>query len=669
MDAETTANRETKEAFEELRAANRRLRTEIDEHRRAEEALREKEERFRTLAEFASDWVFWRGADDSLLYVAPACEQISGYAPSEFYGSPGLFSSIIHPEDRELWERHVREVRGARRSVQMELRIVTKQGETRWISHVSRPVFGEGGQFLGIRGSNSNVTERKKSELALRRSEERLRDFFDNASDLIQSVSAEGRFLYVNRAWKETLGYAEDEMDRLTVFDIIAPDCIDHCRTMFGRVMAGEEMSNIETTFLAKDGRRIVVEGHVNCRFEDGKPSATRGIFRDVTEKRKMEEEVRKTRTLESIGILAGGIAHDFNNILTAIMGNLALAKAGIGTGSESWQRLANAEKASLRAQGLTRQLLTFSKGGAPIRQSASIADLIEESAETALRGSNVQSGISVAPDLAPVDVDHGQIGQVIGNIVINAAQAMPGGGFVRIDARNAVVPGGPGSALRGGEYVRITIEDCGPGIPEEHLGKIFDPFFTTKEKGTGLGLATSYSIVKRHDGAITVDSTAGKGSTFTVYLPASARTVPAGTASGAPPGGAGRVLIMDDEEMVRDVARSFVETLGFHGTAVADGSAAVDAYVAAMKEGTRFDAVLLDLTVPGSMGGKEAVAKLLEADPEATVIVSSGYSQDPVMAEHRKYGFSGVIAKPYRIAELGQVLKTAISADHEEVH
>jgi signal transduction histidine kinase/ActR/RegA family two-component response regulator len=438
---------------------------------------------------------------------------------------------------------------------------------------------------------------------------------------------------------------------------------------MFRRIMAGENTGNLETTFRAKDGRRIVVEGHVNCRFEDGKPVASRGIFRDVTEKKRMEEEFRKANTLESIGILAGGIAHDFNNILTAIMGYISLAKMEVDTGGRIWERLAEAEKASVRAQDLTRQLLTFSKGGAPILQSAPIGELVEEAAVFSLRGSNVKCRFAIDPDLSPVDIDPVQIGQVINNIVLNASQAMPEGGIVRVEARNVSVPPEAGPTLPVGRYVKIRIEDTGPGIPGENIPKIFNPFFTTKELGTGLGLATAYSIMKRHHGQIFVESRMGEGTTFSLFLPVSKRIAPQCSETDAPSAlEGGRVLVMDDEEMVRKVALTILESLGYRGYGVKDGSEAIDSYVEAMKAGTPFEAVILDLTVPGGMGGKETVGKLLQADPGARVIVSSGYSHDPVMSEYGKYGFRGVIAKPYQIGEFQKTLRALFQEPREPV-
>ena len=641
---------------------NAKLRSEIAERRRAEEALREKEGRYRTLAEFASDWVFWRGPDGKLIYVAPACEAITGYAPQEFYANSRLAREIIHPEDRDRWDNHchVADAQGAPGA--LEFRIVTKQGETRWISHVCRPVYGEDGAFLGVRGSNSNVTERKRTMDALGESENRLRDLLDNAIDLIQIVSPDGRFLYVNRAWRESLGYGDDAIARLTLFDIVAPDRRDHCVALFRRIIGGEDVGRIETRFVARDGRLVTVEGHINCRFEDGRPVAARSIFRDITEKKRMEEEIQKASTLESLGVLAGGIAHDFNNILTAILGNISLARVGLPPGDGASARLDEAEKASFRAKSLTQQLLTFSMGGAPIRQTASAAELIRETADFALRGSNVRCDFEIPPDLWPVIVDEVQVSQVINNIIINADQAMPDGGIIEVRAGNAALEAREEPPLKKGDYVKISIRDHGIGISQENLGRIFNPFYTTKEKGSGLGLTTAYSIIRRHEGTIRVESTVGAGTKFSIFLPAT-RKAPRekgdGGARHAP--GRGKVLVMDDEEALRDVAVDILGAIGYEGTAVKDGAEVLAEYRAAMEAGRPFDVVIMDLTVPGGMGGKETVGKLLEIDPAAKAVVSSGYSNDPVMSDYRRYGFRGVIAKPYRIRELGEILGSVV--------
>ncbi len=375
-----------------------------------------------------------------------------------------------------------------------------------------------------------------------------------------------------------------------------------------------------------------------------------------------LEEERQKIERLESVGTLAGGIAHDFNNVLTGIMGNIGLAMRAVGIGDKdrATRRLEEAEKASLRARDLTQQLLTFSRGGAPIKKTVSIAGLLKESAVFALRGSKARCDFNIPDDLRSVDIDEGQINQVIANLVINADQAMPEGGVLKIGARNTVIKRKAASPLPRGNYVEITIEDCGVGISKGHLERIFDPYFTTKQKGSGLGLATTYSILKKHGGHITVNSQRDAGTIFHIYLPASKEQ----TASkeeikeiGTLVPGKGRVLVMDDEETIREMLSTMLPLAGYEVVLTEDGTEAIEQYAKAKESGHPFDAVIMDLTIPGGMGGKQAIKKLLEIDPDAKVIVSSGYATDPLMSDFKRYGFSAVITKPYSVAQIEKTL------------
>jgi len=378
------------------------------------------------------------------------------------------------------------------------------------------------------------------------------------------------------------------------------------------------------------------------------------------------EEERLKIAKLESVGVLAGGIAHDFNNILTGIMGNISLARRGLESGeiAKASNRLVEAEKASLRAKDLTQQLLTFSSGGTPIKITTSIIGILEDSISLALRGSDVRCELSLPDDVWPVEADEGQIGQVISNLVLNADQAMPEGGTLNIGVRNTIIGKRTTLPLARGNYVQITIEDHGVGIPEEHLLRIFDPYFTTKQKGSGLGLSTVHSIIKKHGGHITIESKLGVGTTLQVYLPASMEPIPAveEVAAEACVAGAGRVLVMDDEEVVRDLLRSELTGIGYEVELASVGAETIKKYANAKETGQPFAAVILDLTVPGGMGGKETIKKLLEIDPDVKAIVSSGYSTDPIMTDFVKYGFKGVVVKPYRTSELEQVLHKVIT-------
>jgi two-component system, cell cycle sensor histidine kinase and response regulator CckA len=388
-------------------------------------------------------------------------------------------------------------------------------------------------------------------------------------------------------------------------------------------------------------------------------------LKRDISEKKRMEEEILKAQKLESLGVLAGGIAHDFNNLLMAIGGNIALGQAHSKLTRESAARFDAAMKATNRAQDLTRQLLTFSKGGAPVKSTASLSQLLTDCVSFVLRGSSVRCHYSVPENLWPVEMDEGQISQVINNLVINAIEAMPRGGAVLVRAQNVHIGGEQRLPLREGRYVRVSIADRGEGIPREHIAKIFDPYFTTKEKGSGLGLASSYSIVKKHDGLLTLRSKVGVGTTFYFFLPAASSTPPRlKQSAGESYRGQGRVLIMDDEEMIRESAGQLVRGLGYRVVLAKDGSEAALLYRTALREGKGFDAVILDLTVPGGIGGRQALVQLQEIDPGVRAIVSSGYSNDPVMSDHSRWGFSAVLPKPYNVHQLGQALAKVVGAD-----
>ncbi len=362
------------------------------------------------------------------------------------------------------------------------------------------------------------------------------------------------------------------------------------------------------------------------------------------------------------MGVLAGGIAHDFNNILTAIIGNLSLAKLQLNPDHPSYNRIENAEKASARAQDLTQQLLTFSKGGAPVKQIASIEEIIRDSVAFILSGSNVKANLSFSKHIPTVEVDAGQISQVVQNLIINADQAMPDGGSIEIDVQLEKISTKNSLPIQPGNYVVIKVQDQGIGIAKEYLDKIFDPFFTTKQSGSGLGLATSYSILQKHGGLITVDSTLGKGTIFKIYLPASKGTFVSEKSEQMDLGalkGKGRILIMDDEVLIHETISGMLSQAGYEIEISKDGYEMLEKYKQAMEKGEPFDVVFMDLTIPGSMGGKEAIKELLKIDAYATAVVSSGYSSDPVMAEYQEFGFKACLRKPYRIEEIMNVMQT----------
>ena len=517
------------------------------------------------------------------------------------------------------------------------------------------------------RNINGMLEKIEQSQKELRVSEEKYRELVENANSIILRMDVNGRITFFNEFAQTFFGYSEDEILGKNVVDTIMSqrDSSGHdFMAMIENIgRHPQRYTNYESENIRRNGERVWIAWTNKAIYDkDGRMTEILCVGNDVTERKRMEAELLKAQKLESIGVLAGGIAHDFNNLLTAILGNITLVKMHVGPEDEVFANLSEAEKASLRARDLTQQLLTFSKGGAPVKKTASIEELLKDSATFALRGSNVRCEFSFTDDLWPVEVDEGQISQVIHNLIINADQAMPEGGVIKVRAENMTVKAEDNLPLKEGKYIRITIEDQGTGIPKEHLPKIFDPYFTTKQKGSGLGLAIAYSIVKRHDGYISVESELGVGTTFYIYLPASEKEILEKEAAEERPFfGKGKILVMDDEEAVREVAGNMLKFLGYKVEFARDGIEAIELYKKAKESGKPFDAVILDLTVPGGMGGKEAFGKLLEIDPEVKAIVSSGYSNDPIMADYKEYGFRGVVAKPYKLRELSEELHRVI--------
>ncbi len=393
-------------------------------------------------------------------------------------------------------------------------------------------------------------------------------------------------------------------------------------------------------------------------------------LKREIEEKEKMKEDLLRIQKLESIGLLAGGIAHDFNNILGVIIGNLSLARAYAEKDQKIAKYLADTEQSCFRARDLTNQLLTFSRGGAPVKKLISMPEFIEESIVFVLRGSGVGHELSIVPDLFDAEIDKGQINQVLNNIIINAIQAMHNNGVISIKAENYMInPDDTSLPLKPGNYIKISIKDQGEGICEKNLHNIFDPYFTTKQNGNGLGLAMVHSIIKRHDGYISVESIETKGTIFRIYLPASMEKFKpkAGESEisqqkvSEKHGNTGKILVMDDDEMIRDVVGDMLIHMGHEVEFSTDGAEACRKYTESMEKNDKFDLIIMDLTIPGGMGGKQAVKKILEIDPEAKVVVSSGYSNDPVMADYQSYGFSGVVVKPFQMEELKSMIQGII--------
>ncbi len=521
-----------------------------------------------------------------------------------------------------------------------------------------------------------DVTERHRFQEQLHAETERLAITLRSIGDGVITTDREGRVVLMNRVAEELTGWTQHEADSrpLTeVFRIIDEYSGERCESPVDQVLQSGTIVglNSHTVLVSRTGAEYILnDSGAPITDPDGEIVGVVLVFRDVTEKRRLETELQRAAKLESLGILAGGIAHDFNNVLTAILGNLSLARVLAAPSDAVYPKLQEAEKAALHAKALTQQILTFSRGGTPVKRIISMAELLRETVAFALPGSSVACELAIADGLWPVEVDPGQVTQVIHNLVVNADQATSFGGSVCVRACNYMVPHGDMLPLEPGSYIRIEVEDQGIGIEPEDLPKIFDPFFTTKPDGSGLGLATAYSIVRNHHGYITVDSEVDIGTTFTIYLPAMPDAViPQLAAEAAVPViSFGRILVMDDETLVLETVESMLEVLGYEVVGVTDGEAAIAEYDEALRTGMPFDAVLLDLTMRGGIGGQEVMARLLQIDPRVRAIVSSGYSNDPIMADCREYGFRTGIAKPYKVSELSDVVRRVIAERDDPV-
>ncbi len=648
----------------------------ITAEKESEAARQASEQRLQELL-VRADCLLWEG----IMTLTPTAWSWKFKVPpsllcQRLYGAPqprpqdGLWAGFNIPERAEMDARCRTALTEGHSGYEQIFHILKADQTVIWISE-SVTIHRIRENEYSLVGVALDITLMRVAEEALAAEKERLAVTLRAMNECVITTDVAGLIQYMNPAAAELTGWRAEEVLSRPVEEICR---LQNARSdqvvevPIARVARGDTVADLpaHTRLITRHGGRHQIEGCcAPIHAADSKVVGTVLVFRDVTEQERLEQELVRATRLESVGVLAGGIAHDFNNILTAVMGNLALAQLDIAADSPAGASLRSAEKAALRARDLTQQLLTFAKGGEPVRAAVQLEAIVREMAAFALHGSQVKAFYDMAPNLWPADADKGQIGRVVQNLVINAVQAMPRGGTLRIMARNDPHDGQSHPSLGQGDYIQIAIADTGEGIKQENLARIFDPYFTTKQTGTGLGLAAVYSIVKKHHGHIDVESQVGQGTTFRIWLPALRQhlvQLDTRTPWNTPDRMEGRVLFMDDEQIIRDMAVMLLQRFGLTVDCAVDGAEAIEKYRTALAAGSRYDLVIMDLTVPGGMGGLDALGHLRLLDPSVRAVVSSGYSSDPVLANYKTHGFAAVIAKPYEVNELSRVLREVLA-------
>ena len=643
--------------------------------------LQESRQHFADIINFLPDATYAIDSGNRVIIWNRAMEEMTGVCATDiigqgdhayalpFYGERRKQLLNLQDEEKSAFESGYQNIRRTGNNLSAEvIAPALYGGRGAHLLVTCAPLYGTNGERIGAIESVRDITHQKQNEQILVSREEELKSILESIPVGIAWSNANGTVEYLNSSFVQRFGYNSDD---IRVFqnwlDKAYPDSeyqsklrqiwsVEHARSLTNH----SSVVTMATDVTCKNGdiRKVLVNTHLS-------PGRVLAIFTDITEREQYYHSVIKVQKLESLGVLAGGIAHDFNNILTGIMGNLSLAQKRIGEQHRALHPLLQAEKASHRASELAYQLLTFSKGGKPVIKSVPTQQLLEESISLVLHGANVKAELHCVQDLHHMFADPGQISQVFNNVIINALQAMPNGGVLSVTTCNINLSESNTYRLLPGDYVRITLTDRGCGIPAENLQKIFDPYFTTKSTGTGLGLASAHSIITQHSGYIGVESTPGAGTSFDILLPAADSAELALAARSTFPDSMHNqgksVLVMDDEEMIHSIAIEILDELGYAPRTCINGDEAVQMYLEAMQAQTPFAAVIMDLTIPGGMGGKEAAEQIRAIDPTACLIVSSGYSSDTIMADYEKYGFHAALPKPYRALELAQVLNAAL--------
>lgn len=634
----------------------------ITERKKIEGKLQKSEQRFRSFVENVNDVLFALTPSGVFTYVSPQWKEVFGYELGETLGH--LFVPFVHPDDVPSCFTFLKKVfETGKKQSGVEYRVLCKNGTYLWYKANASLILDPVSGAPTLVGIGRDITERKQAEKTLRQSEEKFSAAFRSSPDAVTlSRLSDGSYLEVNEGFTAITGYTPEEALGKTSNELQLWIDPDKRVALLQELKEHKIAKDVEARFRRKDGAVLV--GQVSARvIEINGELYVLGITRDVTEREHIQKELLKAQKLESISVLAGGIAHNFNNVLTGVIGYISYARKHLTDSNKVLHILEAAEKSSYRAADLARQLLTFSQGSSPVRKSVAVDTLVQESVSLFLSGTNVKGIISCSSHQT-IHADSQQINQAFNNIVLNALQAMPDGGTLTVKADAVTLRAGNKFALQPAAYVQIIFTDTGQGIKKEDLGKIFDPYFTTKACGTGLGLSTTHSIISKHGGYIDISSEAGRGTTVTILLPASAEVHPENACNNKLEEldkTEVSILVMDDEELIRQLAGEILQYLGYEVTTCCNGEEAIALYKKSMDAQKPFAVVIMDLVIPGAMGGIEAARHILDLAPQACLIASSGYSNDPAIAEHTSYGFCETIIKPYNADELSRALQNVL--------
>jgi PAS domain S-box-containing protein len=645
---------------EELVSINKVLESEIDRRNEAERDLHDSEERYRDLVNNQGEGILLVDDKGKVTFSNPAADEVFGVQKGSLVNLKVI--DFTDDDGRKMLLEEFNKHLG--RSTH-RWPLIRPDGSRRTLFVTATPRISPEGQCLGTFAIFRDITDNDLMEQALRKREAEYRSVVEDQTDLIARVTMDGNVSFVNGAFCRFFGRPSEDLVG-KVIDLGIPEDVDVSLTaMVGGLTPERPTNNWEFRLRRADGDMRWMQTTFRGIFDPkGKILEIQCVGRDISERIQMEQEMLRGQRLESLGTLAGGIAHDFNNVLTSIVGNVTLVKMKIMDNDPLMIRLAETESEIIRAKMLADRLLTFSKGGEPVKEVQDVRDIIPDAIVSGLVGSSSTVRVECPDEIRLVKIDKGQMTHALGNLIRNASEAMGGSGEIVVRIADLTMEQDKNGHPRG-EYVTISVVDQGPGIQADNLDRLFDPYFSTKGAGKGLGLSTTLSIASRHGGWIDVETAEGKGTTFIMTLPSALpQTAEEATQKKTVHTGS-KVLLMDDEESILEVGKELLEANGFSVETAKDGKAAIDLYVEARAKGKGFDVVIMDLTIRGGMGGRDAILELLKIDPKAVAIVSSGYSNDPVMADYRKFGFSGVVQKPYLIKDMVEMIRSVTKNGH----